>query len=80
MNELHSRGFDPRRVGHDAWKARCPVHRGIDHALAITRNEFSHVVLECRSTQNCQHSRIVSALGLTNNHVYGKPPMSWSAD
>ena len=72
VDRLRERGFDPRRVGDDSWEARCPVHRAMDHALAITRNEFNHVVLECRSTQNCQHIRIVGALGLTNDHVYAE--------
>jgi hypothetical protein len=70
VDELHKRGFDPRRVGRDAWEARCPVHRGIEHALAITRNEFDHVILECRGPQNCQYARIIAALGLTNDGVY----------
>ena len=74
VDQLHSRGFDPRRVGPDSWEARCPVHRGADHALAVTRNELNHVVLECRSTQNCEYSRIVGALGITNDHVYAETP------
>ena len=45
-----------------------------DHALAITRNQFNHVVLECRSRENCQHFRIIGALGLTNDHVYEETP------
>jgi hypothetical protein len=70
VDELHSRGFDPRRVGRDAWEARCPVHKGPEHALAITRNEHNHVILECRGPQNCQYARIIAALGLTNAGVY----------
>ena len=50
------------------------MHRSVDHALAITRNEFNHVVLECRSAQNCQHSRIIGALGLTNDRIYAETP------
>jgi hypothetical protein len=53
VDELRGRGFDPRRVGPNSWEARCPAHRSVDHALAISRNEFNHVVLECRSPQNC---------------------------
>ena len=56
---LQEHGFDPRRVGRDAWEARCPAHRSLDHALAITRIEFDHVVLECRSGLNCSHARII---------------------
>jgi len=54
---LQERGFDPRRVAHDSWESRCPAHRSSDYALSITRNEFNHVVLECRSNENCQHMR-----------------------
>ena len=32
---LQELGFEPRRVGSDAWEARCPAHRSTDHALAI---------------------------------------------
>ena len=74
VNRLQERGFDPRRVGHDSWESRCPAHRSADCALSITRNEHNHVVLECRSTQNCQHTRIVRALGFTNDHVYAETP------
>ncbi len=70
-------GYDPRKVGDDAWELRCPAHRSPDHALAITRNAFNHVTLECRSAGNCAHSRIVSALGLTNEHLYAETPDGW---
>ena len=43
-------------------------------ALSITRNEFNHVVLECRTAENCQHIRIIRALGFTNEHVYAETP------
>src|SRR5580693_4870584 len=43
-------------------------------SLAISRNEFNHAVLACRSIENCQHSRIVRALGWTNDHVYAETP------
>jgi hypothetical protein len=69
---LQECGFDPRRVGEDAWEARCPAHRGADDSLAITRDELNHPVLECRSTQKCPHSQIVRALGITNDHVYAE--------
>ena len=72
VDRLRERGFDPRKVGHDSWEARCPVHRSADHALAITRNELNHVLLECRSTQNCQYSRIIGSLGFTSDHVYAE--------
>ena len=74
VNRLQERGFDPRRVGHDSWESRCPAHRSADHALSKTRNEHNHVVLKCRSTQNCQDARIFGALGFTNDHVYAETP------
>ena len=74
VDRLRERGLDPRRIGGDAWEARCPAHRGADHSLAISRNEFNHVVLACRSTENCQHTRIIRALGWTNDHVYAETP------
>ena len=52
---LGERGYPPRKVGKDSWESRCPVHRGSDYSLSITRNEFNHVVLECRTAENCQH-------------------------
>jgi hypothetical protein len=71
-------GFDPRRVGDDAWESRCPAHRSSDHVLSISRGAFEHVVLECRSADhNCTHSRIISALGITNDHVYAETPEAW---
>jgi hypothetical protein len=74
VDVLHSHGFDPRRVGVEAWEARCPLHRSTDHALAITRNEHNHVVLECRGTEKCDQLRIVRTLGLSMDHVYAETP------
>ena len=74
VNQLRERGYAPRKVGHDSWESRCPGHRSSDHALSITRNEFNHVVLECRSAENCQHIRIIRAIGFTNEHVYAETP------
>ena len=71
---LGERGYPPRKVGPDSWESRCPVHRGSDYSLSITRNEFNHVVLECRSAENCQHTPIIRALGYTNDHVYAETP------
>ena len=45
--------------------------------LAITRNAFNHVVLECRSASKCEHTRIVAALGMANEHVYEETPDAW---
>jgi hypothetical protein len=71
---LRKAGFAPRKVGPDVWQARCPAHKGVDLTLAVTRNEFNHVLLECKSTQNCQFLPIISALGLTNDGVYAETP------
>jgi hypothetical protein len=71
---LQECGFDPRRIAADAWESRCPAHRSADCALSITRDAHNHVVLECRSAVNCQHYRIIGALGLTNDHVYEETP------
>jgi hypothetical protein len=45
VSRLGERGCRPRKVRHDAWESRCPVHRSIDRTLSITRNELNHVVL-----------------------------------
>ena len=74
VDRLKDRGFDPRRVGADSWEARCPGHRSADHALAVTRDDLSHVALECRSVEHCHFSRIIRALGFTNDLVYQETP------
>jgi hypothetical protein len=74
VSRLRECGFDPRKVGHDAWESRCPVHRSLEAALSITRNEFNHAVLTCRATENCQHTKIIGALGFTNDHLYAETP------
>ena len=74
VSRLRERGFEPRRVGHDAWESRCPGHRSSDHSLSITRNEHSHVVLECRALEHCTHTSIIRALGFTNDHLYVETP------
>ena len=72
--ELDVRGFQPRCIGPDSWVARCPGHRSPDHALGITRNEFNHVVLDCRGEKKCLHPRILSVLGWTNDRLYAETP------
>ncbi len=74
VDELHRCGCNPLRVGHDSWERRCPVHKGRERSLAVGRNELNHVILECRSSQNCQYARILGALGLTNDRVYAETP------
>jgi hypothetical protein len=74
VGRLRERELNPRRVGDDAWDARCPAHRSTDHALSITRNAFNQVVLECRSAKKCHYFQIVGSLGLTNDHVYEETP------
>ncbi len=71
---LQERGFDPRKVGSDAWESRCPGHRSADCALSITRDTHNHVVLSCRGEQNCQQLRVIAALGMTNDHLYAETP------
>ncbi len=74
VDRLRESGFDPRRVGGDAWESRCPAHRSADHVLSITRNEHNHLMLECRGAQKCAFSRIIASLGWTNEHVYQETP------
>ena len=69
---MHECEFGPRKVGPDAWESRCPGCRSMDHALSITRNEFNHAVLECRSPKSCQHLRILGAVGWTNEYLYAE--------
>ena len=71
---LQELGFEPRKVGADAWESRCPAHRSADRALSITRSEHNHVLLECRSPQHCPHARIIGALGFTNDHACAETP------
>ena len=72
--QLGERGLLRASSGHDVWESRCPAPTEVaTTSLSITRNEFNHVVLECRSSEDCQHIRIVRAvLGWTNEHVYAE--------
>jgi hypothetical protein len=74
VSRLRERGYEPRKLGPDAWESRCPTHRSLDHTLSITRNEFNHVVLTCRSIQNCTHLNVIRALGLSNDLLYAETP------
>ena len=38
------------------------------------RNELNHLILECRSSENCEYIRIIRALGFANEHVYAEVP------
>jgi hypothetical protein len=73
VNKLSQRGFDPRRIGADAWESRCPVHRGKEHALLIKRSDRQEVVLHCRARQ-CPPANIASALDLSVTRVYAGTP------
>jgi hypothetical protein len=73
VHRLRERGYDPHRVESDAWESRCPVHRGTEHALAITRDDQDRVVVRCRSRQ-CLAQRILSALDLTVTRLYAGTP------
>ena len=64
------------RLGPTRGRLAAPRIGAPSAALAISRNEHNHVVLECRSPQNCQHSRIVAALALPNDRVYAETPDS----
>ena len=65
---------EPRKLGYDACESRCPAHGSLDHAPSITRNEFNHVVLTCRSEQNCTHLKVIRSLGITNDLLYAETP------
>ena len=71
---LRECGFDPRRVGDDAWESRCPGHGGTENALCITRSEQNQALLECRATQNCHPSKIIGSLGFNNDDVCAQTP------
>ena len=71
---LRECGFDPRRVGEDAWESRCPGHGGSENALCITRSERNQALLECRATQNCHPSKIIGSLGFNNDDVCAQTP------
>ena len=73
---LERRGFDPRRVGADAWESRCPVHCGTDHDLSISRDGSNRVLFECRSAERCQNHRILHALRLGFDTLYDATPDS----
>jgi hypothetical protein len=72
VERLWQRGFEPRKVADDAWESRCPAHGGLERDLSITRNEFNHVVLECRGARHCQHTQIVRSVGFTNDLLYAE--------
>jgi hypothetical protein len=74
VSRLSERGCEPRRVGPDLWEAHCPAHGRKDHALTVSRNEFNHVLLQCRAPERCPHSRIIRALAMTNEQVYAETP------
>jgi hypothetical protein len=48
-------------------------HRSLG-ALSITRMEFSHVVLRRQSAESCDHTSVIRALGLNNDHLYAETP------
>ncbi len=73
VNRLREKGFDPRRVGLDAWESRCPVHRGREHALAILRNRHGDVAFSCLA-RKCAARDILSAVDLTITRLYAGTP------
>ena len=62
VDRLRSSGFQPRKVGDDAWESRCPGHGSSDLALFLGRGRDGKLVLQCRSTRNCSFSAILKKL------------------
>ena len=71
---LQESGFDPRRSAPTRGSRAARPTEARKCALSITRDEHNHVLLECRSTQNCQNAQIFGALGFTNDHLYAETP------
>ena len=69
VDRLRSSGFQPRKVGHDAWESRCPGHGSVDHALLLGRGRDGKLVLQCRSAQNCSFSAILKKLNIKLRHL-----------
>ena len=66
-------------MSHDGWESRCPGHRSSDHSLSITRNEHSHVVLECPGISTA-HTRASSVHSVSPTISSTQtPPIGWSA-
>ena len=40
--------------------------------LSITRIEFNHVVLRCRSAEDCDHTSVIRNIGLNNERLYAE--------
>ena len=69
VDRLRSCGFQPRKVGDDAWESRCPGHGGNDLALFLGRDRDGKLVLQCRSTQKCSFSSVLKKLNLKLRHL-----------
>ena len=69
VDRLRSCGFQPRKVGDDAWELRCPGHGGNELALFLGRDRDGKLVLQCRSTQKCSFSSVLKKLNLKLRHL-----------
>jgi hypothetical protein len=59
VDRLRSSGFQPHKVGEDAWESRCPGHGSVDHALLLGRGRDGRLMLQCRCTEHCSFSAIL---------------------
>jgi hypothetical protein len=69
VDRLRSSGFQPRKVGDDAWESRCPGHGASDLALFLSRGRDGKLVLQCRGEQNCSFSAILKKLNIKLRHL-----------
>jgi hypothetical protein len=69
VDRLRSSGFQPRKVGDDAWESRCPRHGSNYHALFLGRGRDGKLVLQCRGEQNCSFSAILKKLNIKLRHL-----------
>ena len=70
IERLRGRGWQPRKVGHDAWESNCPGHGGRDHALALRRTADGKLDVKCRSVEQCSLSRIVKRLDTRIDNLF----------
>ncbi len=70
IERLRGRGWQPRKVGHDAWESKCPGHESRDHALALRRTADGKLDVKCRSVEQCSLSRIVKRLDIRIDNLF----------
>ena len=66
VDRLRSSGFQPRKVGHDAWECASCARR---HRRFLSRGRDGKLVLQCRSTPNCSFSAILKKLNIKLRHL-----------